>query len=92
MPDFAIRPATVADVSAIRAIYNHYIATSTCTYQVEPESEAADGQSELEGQRPEERLEVVAAGVDRPAGDPHHAHSEQGRPDGQQHDPQGERF
>src|SRR4051812_8784277 len=40
MPDFAIRPAAVADVPTIRAIYNHYIATSTCTYQVEPESEA----------------------------------------------------
>lgn len=40
MSDFAIRPATVADVPAVRAIYNHYIATSTCTYQVEPETEA----------------------------------------------------
>src|SRR4051794_31143125 len=40
MPDFTIRPATVADVPAIHAIYNHYVATSTCTYQVEPETEA----------------------------------------------------
>jgi L-amino acid N-acyltransferase len=40
MPDFTIRPATVTDLPAVRAIYNHYVATSTCTYQVEPESEA----------------------------------------------------
>lgn len=40
MSAFTIRPATVADVPAVCAIYNHYVATSTCTYQVEPESEA----------------------------------------------------
>ena len=31
-----IRPATLADLPAINAIYNHYVLTSTCTYQVEP--------------------------------------------------------
>lgn len=40
MSDFTVRPATAADLPAVRAIYNHYVATSTCTYQVEPESEA----------------------------------------------------
>lgn len=37
MPDFTIRLATEADAEAIRAIYNYYVARSTCTYQVEPE-------------------------------------------------------
>ncbi len=31
-----IREATVADLPAIRDIYNHYVLTSTCTYQTEP--------------------------------------------------------
>ena len=35
---FLIRPATVADLEAIRAIYNHYVAVSTCTYALEPET------------------------------------------------------
>lgn len=35
-----IRPATEADLPAINAIYNHYVLTSTCTYQYEPETEA----------------------------------------------------
>ena len=35
-----IRPATVADLGAIRDIYNFYVANSTCTYQIEPETEA----------------------------------------------------
>lgn len=37
--DVHIRPATVEDLAAIRAIYNHYVATSTCTFQIEPETE-----------------------------------------------------
>jgi phosphinothricin acetyltransferase len=36
---FAIRAATVTDLPAINAIYNHYVATSTCTYQFEPETD-----------------------------------------------------
>ena len=31
-----IRLATAADLDAINAIYNHYVITSTCTYQTEP--------------------------------------------------------
>lgn len=34
----SIRPATEADLPAISAIYNHYVLTSTCTYQLESES------------------------------------------------------
>jgi L-amino acid N-acyltransferase len=30
------RPATSDDLSAINAIYNHYVLHSTCTYQTEP--------------------------------------------------------
>ena len=33
-----IRPATLADVPAISAIYNHYVLHSTATYQEDPES------------------------------------------------------
>ena len=33
-----IRLATVDDLDAIRAIYDHYVATSTCTYQLSPET------------------------------------------------------
>lgn len=35
----ALRPATAADLPAINAIYNHYVLTSTCTYQIVPEPE-----------------------------------------------------
>lgn len=35
-----VRPATVADLPAINAIYNHYVLLSTCTYQTEPTTEA----------------------------------------------------
>lgn len=38
MPDYVIRLATVADAEPIRAIYNYYVAHSTCTYQIEPET------------------------------------------------------
>src|SRR5262249_29158084 len=34
-----IRLAGVADLPAIRAIYNHYVATSTCTFRMEPQTE-----------------------------------------------------
>ena len=36
-----IRLATAADLPAINAIYNHYVLTSTCTYQEEPETAEA---------------------------------------------------
>jgi phosphinothricin acetyltransferase len=35
-----IRLARPDDLPAVRAIYNHYVLTSTCTFQVEPETEA----------------------------------------------------
>src|SRR5262245_22654734 len=31
-----IRPATVADLTAINDIYNHFVTHATCTYQLEP--------------------------------------------------------
>jgi phosphinothricin acetyltransferase len=39
MPASIIRLATEADLPAINAIYNHYVAHSTCTYQLTPETE-----------------------------------------------------
>ena len=33
-----IRPATIDDLRAINNIYNHYVLSSTCTYQTEPET------------------------------------------------------
>jgi phosphinothricin acetyltransferase len=33
-----LRDATGADLETIRAIYNHYVGTSTCTYQTEPDT------------------------------------------------------
>jgi L-amino acid N-acyltransferase len=35
-----VRLATEADLAAIRAIYNHYVLTSTCTFQLVPDTEA----------------------------------------------------
>jgi L-amino acid N-acyltransferase YncA len=35
---FLIRPAVVTDLAAINEIYNHYVRTSTCTYQEDPET------------------------------------------------------
>lgn len=34
-----LRPANVADLPAINAIYNHYVEHSTCTYQTVPSTE-----------------------------------------------------
>ncbi len=36
-----VRLATEADLPAINAIYNHYVAHSTCTYQITPETAEA---------------------------------------------------
>ncbi len=38
-----IRLATSVDLPAINAIYNHYVLTSTCTYQTEPTTDAERG-------------------------------------------------
>ena len=40
MTDPTIRLATEADLPAVRDIYNHYVRTSTCTFQLEPDTEA----------------------------------------------------
>ncbi len=34
--DYSIRPANEGDLEAINAIFNHYVLTSTCTWQEEP--------------------------------------------------------
>jgi phosphinothricin acetyltransferase len=36
--EIAIRPANAGDLPAINDIYNHYVNTSTCTFQVTPDS------------------------------------------------------
>lgn len=38
--NFAIRLATEDDLAAVRDVYNYYVARSTCTFQIEPETEA----------------------------------------------------
>ena len=38
--DLTIRPATAGDLPAIRDIYNQYVVTSTCTFQIDPDTEA----------------------------------------------------
>jgi L-amino acid N-acyltransferase len=40
MIDITVRAATVADLPAVREIYNHFVDTSTCTFQLEPDTEA----------------------------------------------------
>jgi L-amino acid N-acyltransferase len=39
-PGIRVRPAIEADLPAVRDIYNFYVRTSTCTFQLEPDSEA----------------------------------------------------
>jgi phosphinothricin acetyltransferase len=41
MTDIFLRPALLADLPAINAIYNHYVLTSTATYQTMPVSSEA---------------------------------------------------
>jgi len=36
-----LREMIVADLDAVNAIYNHFVVRSTCTYQLEPETDAA---------------------------------------------------
>ena len=38
MPQASIRPAAASDAGAIAAIYNHYIETSTATFDTEPKA------------------------------------------------------
>ena len=39
-PGIRVRPATFADLPAVRDIYNFYVRASTCTFQLEPDTEA----------------------------------------------------
>ncbi len=41
MAEIRLRAMTRDDLDAVNAIYNHYVAHSTCTYQLEPETVAA---------------------------------------------------
>ena len=41
MADVRLRAMTRGDLGAVNAIYNHYVQHSTCTYQLEPETDAA---------------------------------------------------
>src|ERR1700752_3484741 len=56
--DVRIRTATTDDLDAIRDIYNHYVAHSTCTYQIEPET--LEERREWFAKRSEEHPAVVA--------------------------------
>lgn len=38
MREFTIRPLTADDLDAVNAIYNHYVETSTATFQLDPET------------------------------------------------------
>ncbi|HJZ91988.1 MAG TPA: GNAT family N-acetyltransferase [Gemmataceae bacterium] len=38
--EIRVRLATADDLPAIRTIYNHYVVTSTCTFQLEPDTES----------------------------------------------------
>jgi L-amino acid N-acyltransferase len=38
--EIRVRSATEADLPVIRAIYNHFVLSSTCTFQLEPDTEA----------------------------------------------------
>src|SRR5206468_12383481 len=40
MTPFRLRPMAEADLAVVNAIYNHYVLHSTCTYQLEPETDA----------------------------------------------------
>ena len=40
MADLGVRPAVEADLPAVRAVYNHYVAHSTCTFQLDPDTDA----------------------------------------------------
>ncbi|MFO0810281.1 MAG: N-acetyltransferase family protein [Gemmataceae bacterium] len=61
-----IRPATADDLPAIRAIYNHYVATSTCTFQLDPETD--DERREWFAGRTAKHPVVVAADGDAVVG------------------------
>ncbi|HWB03392.1 MAG TPA: GNAT family N-acetyltransferase [Verrucomicrobiales bacterium] len=53
-----LRNATVADLPAINAIYNHYVPTSTCTFQITPETEESR-QAWFSGRKPQHPVIVA---------------------------------
>src|SRR6185437_13975091 len=53
-----LRLATIADLGAINAIYNHYVVTSTATFQEEVSTEA-ERMAWFEGRRPEHPVVVA---------------------------------
>jgi phosphinothricin acetyltransferase len=55
-----LRDATAADLPAINAIYNHYVPTSTCTYQMVPETEESR-QAWFGGRKPQHPVIVAEA-------------------------------
>ncbi|GDY22532.1 N-acetyltransferase [Verrucomicrobiota bacterium] len=55
-----LRAATAADLAAINAIYNHYVVSSTCTYQLEP-STAAERAAWFAAHGPEHPVIVAEA-------------------------------
>lgn len=59
--DFTIRPATAADLDPIGAIYNHYVATSTCTFQLDPDT-ADDRRAWFAGRSSAHPVTVAEAG------------------------------
>jgi phosphinothricin acetyltransferase len=56
--DLTIRLATAADLESIREIYNYYVANSTCTYQLEPDT-AAERLAWFEGRSPAHPVTVA---------------------------------
>jgi L-amino acid N-acyltransferase len=61
--EVVIRPATVADLGAIRDIYNYYVTRSTCTFQVEPDTEA-ERLAWFEGRSPAHPATVAEVAVE----------------------------
>ena len=59
--EVVIRPATEADLAAIRDIYNHYVERSTCTFQIEPDTEA-ERLAWFRGRSPAHPVTVAEAG------------------------------
>lgn len=60
MNHLIVRPATVADLDAINAIYNYYVLHSTCTYQTEPDT-AADRRAWFDQHGPQHPVVVAEA-------------------------------
>lgn len=62
-----VRPAETGDLATINDIYNHYVHTSTCTYQEEPEP--IDTRRAWFDRHPPERYPVLVACAASPGGE-----------------------